>query len=156
MNQQIQTAMSAARAFYEASNAFDEAKKALEPLAKQQIEITKKVVTELSLKEMYEYRPFFYYDWVEFEIGGYYEGTSDTPVINVQLWYRGRGGDSDSMEGLFTLSQRIIDGKPELFEEELRAKLSDNAAKKRQAEREKKERQIKQLQAELAKLQEEA
>lgn len=156
MNEHIKTAMSAARAFFEASNAFDEAKEALKPLAKQQIEITKKVVTELDLKGTYEYRPFFYFDWLEFEIGGYYEGASDTPVINCQLWYRGRCGDSDSIEGEFKLSQHIIDGKPELFEDELRAKLGDQAAKKRQAEREQKQRHIAQLQAELAKLQEEA
>lgn len=156
MNEHIKTAMTAARAFYEASNAFDEAKEALEPLAKQQIEITKKVVTELGLKDSYDYRPFFYYAWMEFEIGGYYEGASDSPVINCQLWYRGRCGDSDSVEGSFKLSQHIIDGRPELFEDELRAKLGDQAAKKRQAEREQKQRHIAQLQAELAKLQEEA
>lgn len=154
MNQQIKTAMSTARAFYEASNAFDEAKEALKPLAKQQIEITKKVVTELGLKDQYDYKPFFYYDWLEFEIGGYYEGTSDTPVIECNLWYRGRCGDSDSIEGTFKLSQYIIDGKPELFEDELRAKLGDTAAKRRQAEYEQKQRQITQLQADLAKLQE--
>ena len=156
MNEQIKTAMSAARAFYEASEAFDQAKEALKPLAKQQIEITKKVVTELGLKDQYDYKPFFYYDWLEFEIGGYYEGTSDTPVIEVNLWYRGRCGDSDSIEGTFKLSQHIINGKPELFEDELRAKLGDQAAKKRQAEREQKQWHIAQLQAELAKLQEEA
>ena len=153
MNEHIKTAMTAARAFYEASEAFDQAKEALKPLAEQQIETTKRVVTELGLKDDYKYRPFFYYDWLEFEIGGYYEGTSDTPVIECHLWYRGRCGDSDSIEGSFKLSQHIIDGKPELFEDELRAKLGDQAAKKRQAEREQKQRQIAQLQEELNKLQ---
>ena len=153
MNEQIKTDMSAARAFFEASNAFDEAKEALKPLAKQQIEITKRVVTELGLKETYEYRPFFYFDWLEFELGGYYEGASDTPVINCQLWYRGRCGDNDSIEGEFKLSQHIINGQPELFEDELRAKLGDEASKKRQAGREQMWSHIFQLQAELAKLQ---
>ena len=156
MNEQIKTAMTATRAYFEASEAFDQAKEALKPLAKQQIEITKKVVTELGLKETYEYRPFFYFDWLEFELGGYYEGTSDTPVIECNLWYRGRCGDSDSIEGTFKLSQHIINGQPELFEDELRAKLGDQAAKKRQAEREQKQRQIQELQAQLDRLQEEA
>lgn len=156
MNEQIKTAITAARAYYEASEALDKAKEALMPLAKQQIEITKKVVTELGLKDNYDYRAMFYYDWIEFEIGGYYEGTSDTPVINCELWRRGRCGDSDSIEGEFKLSQHIINGQPELFEDELRAKLGDLAAKKRQADREQKQRHIAQLQAELAKLQEEA
>ncbi len=156
MNDLIKTATSAARAYYEASQAFDEAKEALMPLAKQQIEITKKVVTELGMKENYTYRPFFYYDWIEFEVGGYYEGASDTPVIECHLWYRGRCGDSDSIEGSFKLSQHIIDGRPEAYEDELRAKLGDVAAKKRQADREQKQRQIDELQSQLAKLQEEA
>jgi hypothetical protein len=60
------------------------------------------------------------------------------------------------MEGSFRLSQHIIDGRPEAFEDELRAKLGDAAAKKRQAEREQKQRQIAELQAQLTKLQEEA
>lgn len=154
MNEQIKTAMSAARAFYEASEAFDQAKEALEPYAKQQIELTKKIVTELGMKDHYDYRPMFYYDWLEFEIGGYYEGASDTPVIECQLWYRGRCGDSDSIEGTFKLSQHILSGQPEKFDDELRAKLGDTTAKKRQAEREQKQRQIAELQSELAKLQE--
>lgn len=153
MNTQIQTAMSAARAFYEASEAFDAAKEALKPLAKQQIDITKRVTTELGMKDDYRYRPFFYYDWLEFEVGGYYEGTSDTPVIECHLWYRGRCGDSDSIEGSFKLSQHIIDGQPEKFEDELRAKLGDAAAKKRQAEREQKQREIEALQKDLERLQ---
>jgi hypothetical protein len=153
MNDLIKTASSAARAFYEASEAFDQAKEALKPLAKQQIEITKKVVTELGMKEHYDYRPMFYYDWIEFEVGGYYEGVSDTPVIECQLWNRGRCGDSDSVEGSFKLSQHIIDGRPEAYEDELRAKLGDAAATTRQAEREQKQRQIAELQAQLDKLQ---
>ena len=156
MNEHIKTAITAARTFYEASNAFDEAKGALKPYAKQQIEITKKVVTELGMKDHYDYRPMFYHDWIEFEVGGYYEGTSDTPVIECNLWYRGRCGDSDSVEGSFKLSQHIINGRPEKFEDELRAKLGDTAAKKRQAEREQKQRQIEELRSQLAKLQEEA
>lgn len=153
MNELIKTAVSAARAFFEASRAFDDAREALVPLAKQQIEITKRVATELGLKDGYDYRPMFYYDWVEFEVGAYYEGASDTPVIECQLWYRGRGGDPDCIEGSFKLSQHIVDGRPEVFEDELRAKLGDVAAKKRQAEREQKQRQIAQLQEELNKLQ---
>ena len=156
MNEQIKQAMTAARAFYEASEAFDQAKDALMPFAEQQIEITKKVTSELGMKDNYDYRPFFYYDWLEFEIGGYYEGASDTPVIECNLWYRGRCGDSDSIEGSFKLSQHIIDGQPELFEDELRAKLGDAAAKKRQAEREQKQRQIEELQAQLDELKEQA
>lgn len=156
MNDLIKTATSAARAFYEASQAFDEAKEALKPLAKQQIEITRKVVAECNMKENYTYRPFFYYDWIEFEVGGYYEGASDTPVIECLLWYRGRCGDSDSVESRFKLSQHILEGRPEAYADELRAKLGDVAAKKRQAEQEQKQRHIAQLQAELAKLQEEA
>lgn len=156
MNEHIKTAMTAARAFYEASNAFDEAKEALKPLAKQQIDITRKVVTELGLKDTYDYRPMFYYDWLEFDLSGHYEGASDIPAINCQLWYRGRCGDSDSIEGSFKLSQHIIDGQPELFEDELRAKLGGEAAKKQQAEREQKRRQIEELQAQLNRLQEEA
>lgn len=156
MNEQIKTAMSAARAFYEAEQAFEVAKEALMPYAKLQAEITKKVADELGLRSEYTYRPYFGYSWIELEIGGYYQGASDIPVIQCNLWYRGRCGDSDSIEGGFTLSQHIINGKPELFEDELRAKLGDAAAKKRQTEREQKQRHIAQLQAELAKLQEEA
>lgn len=152
MNEHIKTAMSAARAFYEASEALDQAKEALKPYATQQIEITKKVVTELGLKDSYDYRAMFYYDWLEFEIGGYYEGASDTPVIECQLWYRGRSGDIDTVEGSFKLSQHIINGQPELFEEQLRATLNLRATKKLQAEREQKERQIKELQAQLDKM----
>jgi hypothetical protein len=152
MNDLIKTATSAARAFYEASQAFDEAKEALEPLAKQQIEITKRVAAECNMKENYSYKPFFYYDWIELEVGGYYEGSSDTPVIECQLWYRGRCGDHDSNEGSFTLSQHIINGEPEKFEAELRAKLETEGQKKARAEREQKERQIAQLQADLKKL----
>lgn len=152
MNERIKTAMSAARAFYEASEAFDQAKEALKPLTEQQIEITKKVVTELNLKDSYDYRPFFYYDWLEFEIGGYYEGASDMPVIIVKLWYRGRSGDIDTVEGSFMLSQHIINSQPELFEEQLRARLNVQATKKLQAEREQKQRQIEQLQAQLDKM----
>ena len=153
MNTQIQTAVSAARAFYEASEAFDAAKEALKPLAKQQIDITKKVANELGMKEHYDFRAMMYYDWMELEVGGYYEGNSDTPVINVNLWERGRCGDSDSIEGSFKLSQHIIDGQPEKFEDELRAKLGDAAAKKRQAEREQKQREIEALQKDLERLQ---
>ena len=152
MNDLIKTATNAARAFYEASEAFDQAKSALEPLAKQQIEITKRIATECNMKENYTYRPFFYYDWIEFEVGGYYEGASDTPVIECQLWYRGRCGDSDSMEGSFKLSRHIIEGQPEKFEAELRGKLDGEGQKKARLEREQKERQIAQLQADLKKL----
>jgi len=155
MNELVKTAMTAARAFYEASNAFAEAKEALKPYAERQIEITKKVVAELGMKDSYDYRAMFHYDWLEFEIGGYYEGASDTPVIECQLWYRGRCGDSDSVEGSFKLNEHIIAGKPGLFEEQLRAKLGDAAAKKRQQEREQKQRQIKELQAQLDKMKEE-
>lgn len=154
MNDHVKTAQSAARAFYEAERALEEAKGALMPYAKQQIELTKKIVIELGMKDHHDYRPFFRYDWIELEVGGYYEGDSDVPVINCQLWQRGRCGDSDSMEGEFKLSQHILDGQPERFEDELRAKLGDAAAKKRQQEREQKQRQIEELQAQLAKLQE--
>lgn len=156
MNEAVKTAQQAARAFYEAEQAFEAAKEALMPYAKQQAEITKKVADELGLRSDYTYRPYFGYSWIELEIGGHYEGSSDIPVIECNLWYRGRCGDSDSIEGGFTLSQHILNGQPELFEDELRAKLGDQAAKKRQAEREQKQRQIAELQAQLSKLQEEA
>lgn len=152
MNDLIKTATNAARAFYEAERSFEEAKDALMPLAKQQVEITKRVASECNMKENYTYRPFFYYDWIEFEVGSYYESTSDTPVIECQLWYRGRCGDSDSIEGNFKLSQHIINGEPEKFEAELRAKLETEGQKKARAEREQKERQLAQLQADLKKL----
>jgi plasmid maintenance system antidote protein VapI len=151
MNEHIKTAMSAARTFVEASEALDQAKEALKPLANQQIEITQKVAIKLGLKDSYDYRAMFYYDW--FEIGCYYEGASDTPVINVNLWYRGRGDiDIDTVGGSFKLSQHIINGQPELFEEQLRTKLNVQATKKLQAEREQKQRQIEQLQAQLDKM----
>jgi hypothetical protein len=153
MNDLIKTATNAARAFYEASEAFDKAKDALMPLAKQQVEITKRIATECGLLEHYEYRQYRYYDWIELEVGGYYEGASDTPVIECQLWYRGRCGDSDSMEGNFKLNKHIINGEPEKFEAELRAKLETEGQKKARQERERKEREIARLQAELAQLQ---
>jgi hypothetical protein len=156
MNEQIKSAMSAARAYYEASEAFDAAKEALMPLAKQQIEITKRVASECNMKDIYPYRSFFRYYWIELEIDDYYEGTSDTPVIVCNLWQRGRCGDSDSIEGSFKLSPHIINGEPEKFETELRAKLESEGQKKARQEREQKERQIAQLQADLTKLQAEA
>lgn len=149
----IKTVLSAARAFYEASEAFDAAKDALVPLAEQQISITKKVATELGLQGDYRFRPVFYYDWVEFSIGDYSQGASNTPVIKVELWERGRGGDASQMEEEFALSQHIIDGKPELFEEELRARFGDIVTKQRQAECERTQREIIELQQRLAKLQ---
>ena len=151
----IKNVVSAARAFYEASNAFDAAKDALQPLAEQQIKITAKVVDELGLKSDYRFRAMFYFDWIEFEIGGCSRGADDTPDIIVQLWERGRGGDSDQMEGDFILSQHIIDGKPELFEEELRLELGSLAARQRQAARERTQREINELQQRLDKLQKE-
>jgi hypothetical protein len=153
MNTTITTAISAARAIYDASLAFDEAKEALDPLIKQQIEITRKVVSDFNLKEDYDFRAMAYHDYYEVEIGGYYEGDSDTPVIEVQLWYRGRCGDSDSQEGSFTLDQHIIDGKPDLFEAVLRARLQDRADRKAKQEREATQLQIAALQAKIAKLQ---
>lgn len=156
MNDLIKTATNAARAFYEASEAFSQAfaaaKEALMPLAEQQIEITKKVVTARGMKDHYDYRPLFYYDWIKFQMGGYYEGASDTPVIEFELWYRSRCGDSDSREGSLTLSQYIIDGQPEKFEAELRAKLETEGQKKARQEREQKERQIAQLKTDLKRL----
>lgn len=152
MNDKVKTAQAAARAYHEASQAFDEAKDALMPYAKLQAEITKRVAAECNMKEHYNYRPYFYHDWIELSIGNFYQGTSDTPVINCELWYRGRCGDQDSEEGSFELSQHILNGEPEKFEAELRSKLESEGQKKARQEREATERKIAQLQADLKKL----
>lgn len=156
MNEQIKTAASAAKAFYEAEQALDEAKEALMPFAKQQADLTKKIAIEMGLIDHYDYRFLKYYDWIELEIGGYYRGASEIPVINANFWTRGRCGDHDSNEGSFELSEHILNGDPEKFELELRAKLGDKAAQKRKNELEQKQREIAALQAQLAKLQEAA
>lgn len=156
MNEAVKTAQQAARAFYEAEQALDAAKEALMPYAKQQAEITKKVADELGLRSEYTYRPYFGYSWIELEIGGYYEGSSDIPVIECNLWYRGRCGDSDSIEDSFTLNQHILNGEPEKFEAELRGKLETESQKKARQDRERKEREIARLQTELNRLQEQA
>lgn len=153
MNPQVKTAATAARAYYEAEQAFESAKEALMPYAKLQAELTKKVIKDLGMDKDYSYRPYFRYDWIELEIGGHYVGTSDIPVITCQLWERGRCGDSDSIEGGFDLSPHILNDNPEMFEAELRAKLGTEADKKKLKQIEAKQREIAELQERLAQLQ---
>lgn len=148
MNDPTKTATSGARAFYGAGQAFDQAKESLKPLAKQQIEITKKVASELGMKEHYDYRAFFYYDWIELEIDTW----TKEPTITVSFWGRGRCGDPDSHEGSFKLSSRIVNGEPEKFEAELRLKFAAEAEKTAKHTAEQKQREIARLQAELAQL----
>lgn len=154
MNQILKTAQLAAIAYADASQKLDEAKEALKPFARQQIEITRRVAEECGQRYEYDYKPYFYFDWIELEIENYCYVGSEVPRITCQLWYRGRCGDNDSVEAAFTISEHVMNGEPEKFEAELRDKLENVQAKKARLERERKEKEIARLQAELADLQE--
>lgn len=152
MNTQIQTAMTAAKAYYEAQLALEEAKKTLMPFAKLQADITKRLATEMRLINNYNYRFLKRYDWIELDVGDYYHGSSEIPVIIVSFWEHGRGGDPDSKAGSFNLSEHILNDEPEKFEQELRTILNDQSAQKQKQEAEKKQREIEFLRKNLERL----
>ena len=157
MTDNVKTAAArAVRRFVLASRVIEEARDALMPYAKEQAEIMKKVIRELKLSSEYKYIGIIVHEWIELEVGGFYEGSSPFPVINCQLWEGGRGyGNPDREVGSFRLSQHIINGQPEKFETEFRSKHEGEAKNKAQTQCEQKQRQIEHLQAELAKLQSE-
>lgn len=145
------------RAYFEAERmrdaaeeALDNAKAALKPLIIQQIDITKRLVKEFDfMAPSRGFRPFFYYDWFEIELGN----ENGAPIIECVLWYRGSGGDSNTEEGSFKLSHHIINGEPEKFEAELRVEFQRQAAERSRREQARIEAQIAELQASLARLQ---
>lgn len=154
LNELAKSAAAAAKAFHEAQEQLDAALEQLKPVAKHQIELTKKVYSEMGVPlEGYDLRGYRYYDWIEFEVGGYYEGDSQIPVIICQLWERGRCGDPDSYETTFTLSRHIINGEPEKFEQELRAKLQKKADEEAQRREKTKVAEIARLQKQIEELQ---
>ncbi len=154
LNALAKNAAQAAKAFHQAQEQLDAALEQLKPVAKLQVELTKKVYSEMGVPlEGYALRGYRYYDWIEFEIGGHYEGDSDIPAITCQLWERGRCGDPDTYETSFTLSRHIINGEPEKFEQELREKLQKKAAEEAQRRERTKAAEIARLQQQLEELQ---
>ena len=140
--------LEAAIAFYNAEQALSAATDLLKPFAQQQIEITKHVVEELGLRDNHQYRGFFRFDWIEIESGSFYEGDSSIPVINCELWSRGRCGGSDEVEAEMRLNKHILAGDPIKFEIELRGRLDEQAQKIKDIARQ-------QTQAKIARLQDE-
>ncbi len=150
MNEVVKTAAQYARQLAKAQTELNEAVDILKPIAKQQLELMRKILKELKLTEEYKHRGIMRAGWVELDVESYYwEEDTHPPKIFVTMWERGYCGDPDSECGGYTMSQHLIDGKPELFEEEYRKQLmaeADKAAKERELQRLK---QIQRLENEL-------
>jgi hypothetical protein len=151
----LQKAARAGRASAIAEKLLSEATEVLMPLAYQQVEIIKKVTTALYVDDSSVYQPYFRYDWIELNLD--YDRLIP-PIITCTLWCRGftdgRGFSDipDSAEASFTLSEFILDGDPEKFELQLRAKLAGIAEIKRQQKLSDAQWEIQQLEDRLARL----
>lgn len=113
----------------------------IESLAERQLQINAKVVKEYKLQDHYEYRDVIYYDYVKVDDNG-----------RIELWQSSFRSNPAEYMSTTDLSDLIIANNVEEYERQLRAELKPKAELALQSKQRQAEDKRKQLETELARL----
>lgn len=120
----------------------------IKQLAKIQLGVHQKIIKEFKLDNGYDERNILRYDYLEIDSDG-----------NIQLWERGRCGDSDEHLTTIYIDEHIVKNDLDGYEKSLRTKYARQAEqaeiaakKQKDAQREKLKKEIVRLSEELGKI----